>query len=277
MTEASRARFAEVVRAEPVDLGLACLLVGAEVDPDLDVDLPLALLDAHAAAARAHVPARPRPLQAAEGLRVALGEQAGFAGFAEDYADLRSSLLHEVVLRQRGLPLTLSVVWVEVAARLGVAAYPVALPGHVVVGIGDPDDDHVLVDPFAGGRVLHLDEVQERVRAATGRGATADDLRPADPHALLLRLLTNVRALTARQDRLLDSARTRLWAVELSLLLPRHPLGLRRERGELLVRLGDHLAGAAELTSLAEVLEDADPVQAEQVRREAALARSRLN
>ena len=277
MTAASRARFAEVVRAEPVDLGLACLLVGAEVDPDLDVDLPLALLDAHAAAARAHVPARATPAQAAEGLRVALGEQAGFAGFAEDYADLRSSLLHEVVLRQRGLPLTLSVVWVEVAARLGVAAYPVALPGHVVVGIGDPDDEHVLVDPFAGGRLLHPDEVQERVRAATGRGATEDDLRPAGPDALLLRLLTNVRALTARQDRLLEGARTRLWAVELSLLLPRHPLSLRRERGELLVRLGDHLAGAAELASLATVLEDADPVQAEAVRREAALARSRLN
>ena len=277
MTAASRARFAEVVRAEPVDLGLACLLVGAEVDPELDVDLPLALLDAHATAARAHVPARARPRQAAEGLRVALGEQAGFAGFAEDYADLRGSLLHEVVLRQRGLPLTLSVVWVEVATRLGVAAYPVALPGHVVVGIGDPDDEHVLVDPFAGGRLLHLDEVQARVRAALGRGATDDDLRPAAPDALLLRLLTNVRALTARQDRLLEGARTRLWAVELSLLLPRHPLSLRRERGELLVRLGDHLAGAAELASLALVLEDADPVQAEAVRREAALARSRLN
>lgn len=277
MTAASRARFAEVVRAEPVDLGLACLLVGCEVEPELDVDLPLALLDAHAAAARARVPRRARPREAAEGLRIALGEQAGFAGSGQDYADLRSSLLHEVVLRQRGLPLTLSVVWTEVAARIGVAAYPVALPGHVVVGIGDPDDEHVLVDPFAGGRLLHDDEVQERVRAATGRGATDDDLRPARPEELLLRLLTNVRALTTRQDRLLESARTRLWAVELALLLPRHPVALRRERGELLVRLGDHLGGAAELEALGAVLEDADPVQAEVVRREAGLARSRLN
>ncbi|MCW2606223.1 MAG: putative transcriptional regulator [Frankiales bacterium] len=273
----TRARFAEVVRSEPLDLGLACLLVGGEVEPDLDVDLPLALLDAHAAAARAHVPVGARPLQVAEGLRRALGEEAGFAGFAEDYTDLRSSLLHEVLLRQRGLPLTLSVVWTEVAARLDQPAYLVALPGHVVVGLGDPDDDHVLVDPFAGGRLVPLEEVDRRLQATTGRGVTEDDLRPAPPDAVLLRLLLNVRALTTRQDRLLESARTRLWAVELSLLLPRHPVGLRRERGELLVRVGQHLRGAAELEAFAAAVDDADPVQAEQARREAGLARSRLN
>lgn len=277
MSAASRARFAEVVRSEPVDLGLACLLVGCEVDPDLDVDLPLALLDAHAASARPLVPHLSGPTAAAEGLRRALGEQAGFAGSAEDYADLRSSLLHEVVLRQRGLPLTLAVVWTEVAARLDVPAYPVALPGHVVVGIGDPDDEHVLVDPFAGGRPVAEDELESRVRAATGRGLRPSDLRPAAPEELLLRLLTNVRVLTTRQDRLLESARTRLWAVELSLLLPTRPASLRRERGELLVRLGDHRGGAAELESYAGVLERTDPAEAERVRREAGLARSRLN
>ncbi len=266
MTSASRARFADVVRSEPLDLGLACLLVGGEVEPDLDVDLPLALLDAHAAAVRDALPPRPRPVQAAEALRRVLGEQAGFAGSAEDYTDVRSSLLHEVLFRRRGLPLTLSVVWVEVAARLDVPAYPVALPGHVVVGIGDPDDEHVLVDPWSGGRVLDA--------AALPPDA---DLRPAPPDALLLRLLTNVRALTTRQDRLLESVRTRLWAVELSLLLPRHPVALRRERGELLVRLGDHLGGAAELELFAAVVDGSEPQQAEQARREAGLARSRLN
>ena len=65
--------------------------------------------------------------------------------------------------------------------------------------------------------------------------------------------------------------------MELSLLLPRHPLGLRRERGELLVRTGDHLGGAAELEAWAEVVESADPEAAEAARRGARLARSRLN
>jgi hypothetical protein len=68
-----------------------------------------------------------------------------------------------------------------------------------------------------------------------------------------------------------------LWATELSLLLPRHPLALRRERGELLVRLGEHLAGAAELERYADIVEDSDEGQASQCRREARQARAQLN
>lgn len=252
----TRARFAEVVRSEPVDLGLACLLVGGEVDRSLDVDASLAALDALAAAAR--------PLVPRVGVRaMALGMQAAlkdFSGTPEDYDDLRSSLLHAVLERRRGLPLLLSVVWLEVAARLDVPAYACALPGHVVVGIGDPEDEHVLVDPFAGGALL--DPV---------------DAPLLSPNDLLLRLLTNIRALTTRQPPSLDVARTRLWAVELSLLLPRHPFALRAEHGELLVRLGDSLGGAAELEAYALGVEDVDEAAATTARRQARLARARLN
>jgi regulator of sirC expression with transglutaminase-like and TPR domain len=274
MTSASRRRFADVVRAEPVDLGLACLLVGAEVEPTLDVDEPLADLDALAAAARAAVPRGASPAAVAEGLRTVLG---AFAGSADDYDDVRSSLLHEVLRRRRGLPLLLSVVWVEVAARLDVPAWPVGLPGHVVVGIGDPDDAHVHVDPFGGGRLLGGSDLEALVQLSTGAGVQPAQLRPVPPNDLLLRLLTNIRVLTARQPPSLDAARTRLWAVELSLLLPRHPLELRRERGELLVRLGDHVGGATELEDYALAAEDGDAEAAETARREARQARARLN
>ena len=259
MSEDTRRRFAEVVRSEPLDLGLACLLVGGEVDRDLDLDASLTLLDALTATARPLVPRGAGVAAAAEGLRVTLG---GFAGSGPDYEHLRSSLLHEVLRRRRGLPLLLSVVWLEVAARLDVPAYATALPGHVVVGIGDVEDEHVLVDPFAGGRVIDVG------------GARLAPIPPAD---LLLRLLTNVRALTARQPPSLDVAATRLWATELSLLLPRHPLELRRERGELLVRLGHHLDGAEELETFAMVAEEVDEAAAGAARREARLARAQLN
>jgi hypothetical protein len=260
VTHASRSRFAELVRAEPIDVGLAALLVGAEVESDLDVDESLAVLDALAAAARPYVPVGASPAEAAEGLRVALGEKGGFAGFADDYDDVRSSLLHAVLRRRRGLPLLLSVVWVEVATRLGVAAYYCALPGQVVVGIGDPEDVHMVVDPFNGGRLLP--------------GAAVEPLPVPE---LLMRLLTNIRVLTTRQERAMDAARTRLWAVELSLLLPRHPLALRRERGELLVRLGAHLDGAAELEQYADLVESVDEAAAQTCRRSARQARARLN
>ncbi|MGZ6826984.1 MAG: transglutaminase family protein [Mycobacteriales bacterium] len=254
MTQATRDRFAELVRADPVDTARCCLLVGCEVEPDLDLDASLDVLDRLAEAARGDV-ARHGP---AEGLRRALGERAGFGGRAEDYEDLRSSLLHEVLRRGRGLPILLSVVWCEVAARLGVEAVPLGLPGHVVVLLDGHDG--TVVDPFGGGRVVDAPHQPA--------------LAPAD---LLLRVLTNVRALTDRQARSLETARTRLWATELSLLLPRHPLVLRRERGELLVQLGDHLAGATELERYADLVEDVDGTAAAESRRRARLARARLN
>ena len=258
---ASRRRFAEVVRSEPVDLGLACLLIGHEVDRSLDVDVSLAALDALAAAARSSVP-RSDVLAQASGLSAAL---SGFAG--GDFEDVRSSLLHSVLVRRQGLPLLLSVVWLEVALRLDVPAYAVALPGQVVVGIGDPEDEHVLVDTYAGGVLLTPADV-------AARGGVVGVLSPLD---LLLRLLTNVRALTTRQAPSLEVARTRLWAVELSLLLPRHPLELRRERGELLVRVGSFVEGAQELEVYALAVADVDEAAAEAARREARMARAQLN
>jgi len=269
-----RRRFAEVVRSEPVDLGLACLLVGGEVEPDLDVDVSLAALDALAATVRIQLAPGAALADAAETLRRVLGEQAGFAGSAQDYDQVRSSLLHEVLRRGRGLPLLLSVVWLEVAARLDLPAYAVALPGHVVVGLGDPEDEHVLVDPFAGGRVL-TDTTVARVVAAAG--LTPTDVRVLTPADLLLRLLTNVRALTSRLAPALEVSATRLWAVELSLLLPHHPVELRRERGELLVRLGRHLDGAEELETYAMVVREGDEAAAEVAGREARQARAQLN
>jgi len=243
VTAASRAQFAEVVRSEQVDVALACLLIGAEVDPGLDPAPWLAELDALAWEV-------PTGLPPHEALRSVLG---GFRGFAEDYDDLRSSLLHEVLRRQRGLPILLSVVWCQVAQRCGWHAACLGRPGHVLTLV-----EHVVVDPFRGGEVR--------------------DVEPEpvlDPNDLLLRVLTNIRALATRQGTSLESVRTRLWATELSLLLPRHPLDLRRERGELLVRSGAYVEGAVELEDYAEVVPSQE--QADAARATARLARARLN
>jgi hypothetical protein len=239
----SRSRFAEVVRAEPVDVGLAALLVAAEVEPTLDVDEWLEALDGLAAAVLTPT---------YEGLRSVLQV---FGGTEDDFDDLRSSLLPEVLRRRRGLPLLLCVVWVEVALRLGMSASYGALPGRVVVVLGDLEDEHVAVDAFAGI-------------------AVDGPVVPLPPADLLLRLLTNIRALTLRQGLSLDAVRTRLWATELSLLLPAHPAELRRERGELLVRLGRFVEGAQELETYADVV---DGAVGETCRSEARQARARLN
>ena len=252
MSNSSRERFAAVVRSDRVDVALACLLIGCEVEPDLDLARPLAHLDALAEEVR---PLLDRG--AAQALRTVLGDHAGFGGTAADFGDVRSSLLHEVLRRRRGLPILLSVVWVEVAQRLDLPAVCLGLPGRVLadVGLGD------VVDPFDGGR---------RVPEAPFEPVL-------DAVSLLSRVLTNIRVLTSGQGRSMEATRAQLWATELSLLLPRHPLALRRERGELLVRLGDHLGGAAQLEHYAELVEDVDAGGSAAALRGARQARARLN
>jgi len=352
MSAHTRDLLADVVRGNPLDLGLACLLIAAETDPDL---IPGASLDtlrrlaeatyaelarSGAAGGRAAggwsaggwspgtgpagsggagvagtgrpgpggtaATAGPResrdpresrrrpiwpspdalarqvpvgghelrdvePRLAAEALRITLGERAGFSGREADYDDLASSLLPKVLERRRGLPILLSVVWLEVARRAGIPAYPIALPGHFVVGVGTPGNA-VLVDPFAGGRVMTVHDAAEKVRAS-GSAFMRAHLAPAPRLEVVMRILTNIRVWATRTD----APRARLWAVELSLLLPRHPASLRRERGELLVRLGDFLGGARELETFAEAVAPVEPTAAATARRLAVSARARLN
>ncbi|MFE6284715.1 tetratricopeptide repeat protein [Streptomyces sp. NPDC057877] len=268
-----RRRFAAEARSELPDLSALCLLLGAVADGSLDeagVDAAQAELDDLAG----RLPFRPGgPHAWAVASRALLGERLGFHGSPGDYQRLESSLLHEVLRRRRGLPILLSVVWLEVARRAGAPVYGVALPGHFVVGFGTPGEQ-VLADPFDGGRVLTGSDAELLVAGAAGVPLEPGMLTPADPLDVVLRVLNNVRAWAAARPERSDVA---LWAVDLSLLLPSHPARLRYERAQLLVQRGEFLAGAAELEAYAEVVAAVDEATAEQVRRQARTARAKLN
>ncbi len=268
-----RRRFAEEARSERPDLSALCLLLGAEADGALDeagMDSVQVELDALAG----RLPFRPGgPRSWAVALRELLGERYGFRGSAADYQRLESSLLHQVLKQRRGLPILLSVVWLEVARRAGAPVYGVALPGHFVVGFGPPEDQ-VLADPFDGGRVLTGSDAELLVAGATGAALQPSMLTPADPLDVVLRILNNIRAWAAARPERTDVA---LWAVELSLLVPSHPARLRFERGQLLVQRGDFVDGAAELEEYAELISVVDEGAAERVRGEARAARAMLN
>lgn len=279
MSAQSRERFAQVVRAggaagDPADvrLDLATLLMAAEVlseeaasGADLERHLAAGLgaLDRLAAA----VPGTGRDDAR---LRSAL---AGFHGGPDDYAHLESSLLPHVLEHRRGLPIMLSTVWTEVARRAGIPAYGVGLPGHFVVGVGDPDGARVLVDPYRGGALLPYDKARALV-AAGGRTLRREHLRPHDPIDTIDRILANVRAWAGRQP---ERARARLWSCELALLLPRHDLNLRREYAEALIAVGRYVEGAERLDEYADLVAGPMPLEAGDARRTARQARARLN
>ncbi|QIY64463.1 transglutaminase-like domain-containing protein [Streptomyces sp. RPA4-2] len=268
-----RRLFAEEARSERPDLALLCLLVGAAADGELDeagIDAAQIELDELAG----QLPFRPGgPRSWATALAGLLGERCGFRGAPGDYQRLESSLLHQVLRRRRGLPILLSVVWVEVARRAGAPVYGVALPGHFVVGFGPPEEQ-VLADPFDGGRVLSGPDAELLVQGATGAPLQPSMLGPADPLDVVVRVLNNVRAWAAVRPERSDVA---LWAVELCLLMPSHPARLRYDRAQLLVQRGDFLAGAVELDAYAEVVTAVDPPTAERVRGQARAARAMLN
>ncbi|ANP49267.1 regulator of sirC expression with transglutaminase-like and TPR domain [Streptomyces griseochromogenes] len=268
-----RRRFAEEARSERPDLSALCLLIGAEADGSLDeagIDAAQMELDELAG----QLPYRPGGPQAwARALSRLLGERYGFSGSAGDYDRLESSLLHEVLRRRRGLPILLSVVWLEVARRAGAPVYGVALPGHFVVGFGAAEEQ-VLADPFDGGRVLTGTDAELLVVGATGAPLQPSMLVPAAPLDVVQRILNNIRAWAATRPERSDVG---LWAVELALLLPAHPARLRYERGQLLVQRGEFVQGAEELDAYAHLIEVVDEPAARRIRQQAHSARAMLN
>ncbi|MEU0304670.1 transglutaminase-like domain-containing protein [Streptomyces sp. NPDC006175] len=276
-TAERRRRFAEEARAERPDLALLCLLLGAETAPpspgdadphgidaaQIELDRLAGLLPYGARDARAW----------ASALAGLLGERCGFAGSSQDYQRLDSSVLQQVLLRRKGLPILLSVVWIEVARRAGAPVYGLALPGHYVVGFGDPAE-RVLADPFAGGAPLSGEDADLMVTGMTGEPPGAAMPVPARPLETVLRILNNVRAWASARPERTDVA---LWALELSLLLPSHPARLRYERAQLLVQRGEFLRGAAEMDEYAEIVDGIEPTAAEAIRHRAQAARALLN
>ncbi|TGN81471.1 tetratricopeptide repeat protein [Streptomyces bauhiniae] len=268
-----RRRFAEEARSQWPDLSALCLMIGAEADGTLDeAGMDAAQIELDELAGR--LPYRPgEPLAWARAVGRLLGGTHGFCGTAGEYERLESSLLHSVLRRRRGLPILLSVVWMEVARRAGAPVYGVALPGHFVVGFGTAGD-RVLADPFEGGRVLSGADTELLVAGATGAPLEPSMLVPAAPLQVIQRILNNIRAwATARPER----SDVALWAVELAMLLPSRPARLRYDRARILVQRGAFTEGAAELEAYAELVSVVDPTAEEKARAQAHAARALLN
>ncbi|MBW3557208.1 MAG: transglutaminase-like domain-containing protein [Actinobacteria bacterium] len=258
-------RFQELVTG-PADalagaLDEAALLVAAHAEPGLDIPAYQARLDELAAAC-----ATPTLDQILHRLFAV----EGFRGNENDYYDPRNSYLHQVLDRRLGIPITLGIVMMEVARRLGLPMAGVPMPGHFLVRMeGDPP---VLVDAFAGGRVLSPAQCEERFRSTQGPAAPFDPayLEPMGPHGVLARLLANLRHIQAhRQD-----SHALEWVLRLRTMLPGVTVEERSERAGVLVALAQFDQAADVLESLAD---EAPPSRAMDLLARAKRLRARLN
>ena len=273
MSRASRQRLARLVRQPDSDLAEAALLVCAEVEPELDVEAELLRIDAIADGLRAEGFRSTEPAADATALAGYLAGTRGFTGAAEDYYDPRNALLTRVLDQRRGLPITLSILYVAVGRRLHVPAFGIGLPGHFVTGIGGGERP-VVIDPFHDGVPLDEAELARRVTEATNGRAEFRRamLRPASPATIIRRVLNNLTRDFSNQG----DAEDALWAVELKQLLPGSPPDDHRARGELLLRVGRYRDAADAFEAYVDAAGPGAPDTAE-VSRRAIRARAKLN
>jgi regulator of sirC expression with transglutaminase-like and TPR domain len=199
---ANRGRFARIV-ARPdseIDLAEGALCIASDGRPDLDPATTLAALDALAERVRLRVDRGDDETTVVERLHDVLYREVGFRPpTAAEFHDARNSELDRVVSRRIGLPISLAIVELEVAWRIGLPLHGLGLPGHFIVG----GPNGLLIDPAGGGRSLTPDDCQALLRRSLGEGVLfhVGLLRRAGRRAILARVLRNLRSVyLARRD-----------------------------------------------------------------------------
>jgi regulator of sirC expression with transglutaminase-like and TPR domain len=235
--------WADLVRApeHEIDLALGTLAAARVEYPDLIVWDHVKRLDE--LAARSGTAGMEDPLRALHRLREFLFDEEGFHGNADDYYDPANSCLNQVLERKLGIPITLSVLMMEVGRRVGLRVQGVGLPGHFVVSamVGT---ESVLLDPFDGGTVLTQETAADVVARAVGRRVTltAEHFAPVTKRQILVRILANLKGAYVRREEWAKS----LAIVDRLLVLDGQSSVFVRDRGSLLIKLGHLMRGAAE-------------------------------
>lgn len=200
-------RFTYVIQQPEVDLPRAALLFARGIAyPQLDIDDGVGQLEDLAKRAAALLPAAGTPVQQAEALGPILFHRLGLTGNRTQYDDPRNSFLNEVLIRELGIPISLSVVYLSVAQQLGIPAFGVGLPGHFVVG-ASARRQTIYLDPFNYGQRLTRDECGELVRRTLGFTGTLRDewFEPTPSTDIVYRMLNNLRMIYLRGEQWEDA------------------------------------------------------------------------
>lgn len=193
------------VREDQIDLLHAALLIARLDNDELDVDLYRREVERMAREAVRDLPGDADDKTKLAALVKYLFHERGFHGSRGDYYNRSNSYLNEVIDDREGLPITLSVLFMELGRRLGLKIEGVPLPGHFVVRHVPAKGDPQLIDVYEGGQMMSLGDAEKKVQNLAGRPLNEDDLRPADKKAILVRMLNNLLRL-AGEDRDLEGA-----------------------------------------------------------------------
>jgi regulator of sirC expression with transglutaminase-like and TPR domain len=242
----------------------AAAAIAQDEYPDLDTQAVLAQIDGLGEKLRRRVPADAVPLQRLRWLNRFFFQELGFAGNVNDYYDRDNSYLHRVLVTRRGIPITLAVLYIELASHLGLSARGVSFPGHFLVKLklhGGAQQGEVIIDPFSG-HSLSRDELDERLNPYRRQQGLVGDfevplglfLQAAPPRDVVARMLRNLKEIHRSAE---DWQRLLAVQQRLVILLP-HAWEERRDRGLVLAELGLYPEAVDDLSAYLEHRPDAD-------------------
>lgn len=259
-------RWGRIASARPEEVSLAegALLIAAEEYEHLDVDAYMSRIEDMGAALRRRLRQDISTTEALIALNRYVFEELGFSGNADDYYDPRNSYLNEVIERRLGIPITLAVLYIEIGRRVGLPLQGVSFPSHFLVKCALRDGT-IILDPFARGASLGLEDLEERLRAVV-KDIELDEsllkslLAPAAPKDVFARMLRNLRAIhLAKGERLKAlSASNRI------ITLAPDAAEEYRDRAELYLELECFRAALADFKSYLSLqphAHDSDPVK----------------
>jgi regulator of sirC expression with transglutaminase-like and TPR domain len=245
---AALAPFTELMSRDDagIELARACLQIAEDAYPGLDVDGYVGEIERFARRLRARIAIGAGPEDRVIALNEFLFADLGFSGNADDYYDPRNSYLNEVIDRRKGIPITLSVLYMEIGRRIDLPLEGVSFPGHFLVRLPMRGGTLVL-DPFSGGAPQSAAELRERLQRVIPRalgvgepgGVPVADLpleqflEPASNRQILARLLRNLKGVYRERDkpeRLLE-------VLNRMIIVAPEAAGERRDRGYVYHRL----------------------------------------
>jgi len=199
MNDNVRREFAMLAAREPIPLARGALLIAKDEYPELDLERYLDELAALAREAEPAMRAAQSTVEKIQSLSDFLFTRKGFEGNRDQYGDPRNSFLNEVLERRLGIPISLSVLYIEVGRRLGLNLYGVSFPTHFLVKAVD-DRGELIIDPFNEGTILDLDEIRARLQQIYRQPVEVhpDMLKPVGGRQILARMLRNLKNIYAQ-------------------------------------------------------------------------------
>ena len=202
-----RAAVAELARlagpqAEKVELLRAALTIARLDEEDVDVEAYVQQVERLATEIRVKLPEKADDAAKLAALNQHLFTESGFHGSRFDYYNRANSYLNRVIDDREGLPITLSVLYLELAARLDLKMEGVGLPGHFIVRQIRVDGEPQLIDVFDGGKLMSREDAEKKVRESTGEPAAEEHFRAVTGRQILLRMLQNLLGVVqGKQDK----------------------------------------------------------------------------